>query len=34
MPSSSAASKTSWLSAMAVLIAIVSRENSDSSMPG
>ncbi len=34
MPSSSTASNTSCDSAMAVDIAMVSRENSDSSMPG
>ena len=34
IPNSSTASKTSWESAIAVLIAITSRLNRDSSMPG
>ena len=34
MPRHSAASNTSWVSATAVAIAITSRLNSDSSMPG
>jgi hypothetical protein len=33
-PSIRAASKASWVSATAVAMAITSRENSDSSMPG
>jgi hypothetical protein len=34
MPSIRAASKASWVSATPVAMAITSRENSDSSMPG